>query len=74
MNARDKAIVSDLVRFRCLSRDDIAELHFSNIKNPITQANMVLKRLRRMTSLPAPRIAGSTSIFRCQESKRTAPR
>jgi len=41
------AIVKDLERFRCLTRDDVAELHFSNVKNPITQANMVLKRLRR---------------------------
>ena len=47
MNARDKAIVKDLERFRCLTRDDVAELHFSNVKNPVTQANMVLKRLRR---------------------------
>lgn len=47
MNERDKAIVRDLERFRCLTRDDVAELHFSKVKNPITQANMVLKRLRR---------------------------
>lgn len=47
MNARDKAIVKDLERFRCLTRDDVAELHFSSVKNPVTQANMVLKRLRR---------------------------
>ncbi|MEK5477557.1 replication-relaxation family protein [Paenibacillus sp. FSL R5-0407] len=47
MNARDKAILSDLERFRCLSRDDIAELHFSHTKHPVTQANIVLKRLRR---------------------------
>ncbi|WP_339193107.1 replication-relaxation family protein [Paenibacillus sp. FSL W8-1287] len=47
MNVRDKAIVKDLERFRCLTRDDVAELHFSSVKNPVTQANMVLKRLRR---------------------------
>lgn len=47
MNERDKAILADLGRFRCLSRDDIAELHFSNTKNPITHTNTVLKRLRR---------------------------
>lgn len=47
MNARDKAIVADLERFRCLSRDDIAELHFSHVKHPVTQTNIVLKRLRR---------------------------
>ncbi|WP_160044728.1 replication-relaxation family protein [Paenibacillus sp. USDA918EY] len=47
MNARDKAIVADLERFRCLSRDDIADLHFAHTKHPITHTNMVLKRLRR---------------------------
>ncbi|RUT48791.1 hypothetical protein EJP82_01150 [Paenibacillus anaericanus] len=47
MNDRDKAIVADLERFRCLTRDDIAELHFSHTKQPITQTNLVLKRLRR---------------------------
>jgi len=47
MNARDKSIVEDLERFRCLSRDDIVDLHFAHTKHPITQANMVLKRLRR---------------------------
>ncbi|WP_424766282.1 replication-relaxation family protein [Paenibacillus sp. sgz302251] len=47
MNARDVAIVKDLERFRCLSRDDIAELHFTNVKNAINEANKVLLRLRR---------------------------
>ena len=47
MNNRDKAIISDLVRFRCMTRDDLASLHFGDLKRPITQANMVLKRLRR---------------------------
>lgn len=47
MNARDKAIVTDLERFRCLTRDDIAELHFQNVKNPINETNKVLLRLRR---------------------------
>lgn len=47
MIARDKAILADLERFRCLSRDDIAELHFSHTKHPVTHTNMVLKRLRR---------------------------
>lgn len=44
---RDKQILYDLERFRCLSRDDIADLYFSHTKHPITQANLVLKRLRR---------------------------
>lgn len=47
MKARDKAIIKDLERFRCMSRDDIAEIHFGWLKNPITNANYVLKRLRR---------------------------
>ncbi|WP_308636089.1 replication-relaxation family protein [Paenibacillus silvisoli] len=47
MNSRDKAIVADLVRFRCMTRDDIAALHFNTVKHPITHANIVLKRLRR---------------------------
>lgn len=47
MNTRDKAIVEDIEKFRCLTRDDIADLHFSHTKHPITQTNMVLKRLRR---------------------------
>lgn len=48
MIARDKAIIDDLERFRCLTRDDIADLHFSSVKNPINEANKVLLRLRRM--------------------------
>ncbi|MBK5483012.1 replication-relaxation family protein [Peribacillus sp. TH16] len=47
MKKRDLAILSDLQRFRCLTRDDIIDLHFSGLKNPITCCNTVLKRLRR---------------------------
>lgn len=47
MRQRDISILNDLRRFRCLSRDHIAELYFSHTKQPITQANLVLKRLRR---------------------------
>jgi hypothetical protein len=47
MNKRDKAIIEDLQRFRCLTRDDIIELHFKGLKQPVTCANVVLKRLRR---------------------------
>lgn len=47
MKKRDLAILNDLQRFRCLSRDDIIELHFSHIKQPVTCCNTVLKRLRR---------------------------
>ena len=44
---RDKVILEDLKRFRCLSRNDIIDLHFKYLKNPITNCNIVLKRLRR---------------------------
>lgn len=47
MNQRDKNIVSDIERFRVLSRDLITELHFEGLKNPVTATNYVLKRLRR---------------------------
>lgn len=47
MNKRDLAILSDLERFRCLTRDDIIDLHFRHLKQPVTGANTVLKRLRR---------------------------
>jgi hypothetical protein len=47
MKTRDKAIIDDLLRFRCLSRDDIAELHFPGVRQPIREANTVLLRLRR---------------------------
>lgn len=47
MNKRDKAILEDLQRFRVMSRDDIAELHFKGLKNSIGNCNMVLKRLYR---------------------------
>ncbi|HDR7924890.1 TPA: replication-relaxation family protein [Bacillus paranthracis] len=47
MRNRDMAILKNLTKFRCMSRDDIVELHFSHLKNPITSCNTVLKRLRR---------------------------
>lgn len=47
MKERDKAILDHLKLFRCMSRDDIADLHFSNLKNPINSTNNVLKRLTR---------------------------
>lgn len=47
MRERDKQIIRDLDRFMCLSRDHIVNLYFSHTKQPITQANIVLKRLRR---------------------------
>ncbi|PGU29612.1 hypothetical protein COD66_23190 [Bacillus cereus] len=47
MRNRDKSILSDLKRFRCMSRDDIIDLHFHGVKNAVTCCNTVMKRLRR---------------------------
>ncbi|WP_368658691.1 hypothetical protein AB3Z07_05170 [Metabacillus halosaccharovorans] len=47
LSKRDKAICSDLNRFRCMSLDDIAEIHFQDLKKPKNSANNVLKRLYR---------------------------
>lgn len=47
MRKRDKNILADLDRFRCMTRDDIIDLHFSGLKNPVSCCNMVMKRLRR---------------------------
>ncbi len=46
MRARDVAILNDLVRFRCLSRDDLVALHFSHNKAPVKSCNEVMRRLR----------------------------
>ncbi|WP_336863870.1 hypothetical protein [Peribacillus frigoritolerans] len=47
MRKRDKNILADLDRFRCMTRNDIIGLHFSGLKNPVTCCNTVMKRLRR---------------------------
>ncbi|WP_232230213.1 hypothetical protein [Bacillus sp. J37] len=47
LSKRDKAICSDLNRFRCMSLDDIADIHFKGLKKPKNSANNVLKRLYR---------------------------
>lgn len=47
LTARDKEILKDLRRFRCMDRDSIAELHFAGLKNPVHSANNVLLRLLR---------------------------
>src|SRR5690606_906791 len=47
MNKRDKAILSDLRRFRALTRDQIINIHFGGLRNPIANANSVLLRLYR---------------------------
>lgn len=47
MNKRDQEILNDLYRFRVMSRNDITDLHFNHLKNPVKGANTVLKRLVR---------------------------
>ncbi|MDZ3953398.1 replication-relaxation family protein [Bacillus thuringiensis] len=47
LRLRDRKILEALQLFRCMSRDQIATLYFRHVKNPITAANYVLKRLRR---------------------------
>ena len=53
MKNRDKAILKDLHRFRCMSRDDIIDLHFQGRKKAVTCCNTVMKRLRRDGSVDA---------------------
>jgi hypothetical protein len=47
MNKRDKMIVEAIRNFRVLSRDQLIELYFNELKNPVNSANNVLKRLSR---------------------------
>lgn len=47
MRKRGIAIISDLLRFRCMTRDDIMKTHFKGLKNPVTCCNSDMKRLRR---------------------------
>lgn len=47
LKSRDKKILEALELFRCMKRDQIKELFFKDLKNPITATNIVLKRLRR---------------------------
>lgn len=44
---RDKQILTHLQQFRCMSRDDIIDLHFKHLKNAVTCCNTVMKRLCR---------------------------
>ncbi|MDN4877102.1 replication-relaxation family protein [Bacillus cereus] len=53
MRNRDKAILNNLKRFRCMSRDDIIDLHFQGLKNAVTCCNTVMKRLRRDSHVDA---------------------
>lgn len=47
MRLRDKNIINALHKFKCMTRDQIAELYFGHTKYRIEGANKVLKRLRR---------------------------
>ena len=47
LTKRDKEIIADLQRFRVMSRDDIADIHFRGLKRPQESANNVLLRLVR---------------------------
>jgi len=47
MNTRDKLIIADLEKFRVLSREHIATLHFNNCKNKVNECNRVMLRLTR---------------------------
>ncbi|MEB9553501.1 replication-relaxation family protein [Bacillus cereus] len=53
LRPRDKKIIQALQLFRCMSRDQIVKLFFSDVKNPVTSANFVLKRLRREKHIDA---------------------
>ncbi|MBE2931314.1 hypothetical protein HPJ92_01915 [Anoxybacillus flavithermus] len=47
MKKRDKEIIEALEKFKCLTRDQIASMFFKHTKKPHTNANFILKRLRR---------------------------
>lgn len=47
MTSRDKAILGDLARFRAMTREQIAMLHFSQVKNSVNECNRVMLRLVR---------------------------
>lgn len=47
MNKRDRAIIDDLARFRTLTRDQIIDIHFGGLRNPVANANSVMLRLYR---------------------------
>lgn len=67
-SSRDKAILNDLQRFRVMTRDQLAQLHFSNVKNPVPACNSVLKRLSR-DNLIKPNKAWSPYIYSLSECK-----
>lgn len=46
MNQRDKEIIDSLKKFRVLDRDQLIEMHFTDLKQPKVVCNRVMKRLR----------------------------
>lgn len=46
MKKRDLQIIEFLEKSRCASRDQLVSLFFSDLKNPISNCNTILKRLR----------------------------
>lgn len=42
---RDQQILESLEKFRVLDRDQLIELHFSNLKDSVTSCNKVMRRL-----------------------------
>ncbi|WP_308201605.1 replication-relaxation family protein [Priestia endophytica] len=68
MNNRDKAILNDLQRFRVMTRDQIAKLHFQGLKNPSNSANAVLKRLTRDKYIKANKL-WSPYLYTLEENK-----
>ncbi|MED4783426.1 hypothetical protein [Brevibacillus choshinensis] len=75
MRARDKEILADLERFRCLSRDDIVAIHFARNKASVKACNVVMRRLRdrgevELVTSSAPYVyAGKPSPLRKDSQK-----
>ncbi len=46
MNQRDLQILKMINKFKCLGRDDVINLFFTNKKSPVSNCNAVLRRLR----------------------------
>lgn len=71
INERDRQIIQSVEKFRCLSRDHIARLHFSGNKNPVVRANAVLKRLTDRGYLKADRVRSPYVYYLTVNSQKT---
>lgn len=47
MTTRDDAIISDLQRFRAMTRGQIERMHFGEVENKVNECNRVMLRLKR---------------------------